>query len=178
MNIAAQAKKLGLKGPARAEYEQRMRQEMAMRSPVGRVNQKLLIDQCREQTANCLTRIGIRAYMTQDGEHDVDLLALLAVLIGIGAEIAHKVTGDSVPTRRMHAALRAIVQMSVDGGAWVAAQTKVLHDAAQLASSSFDTHPDLGLTYFTGAQELGDKIRAGTARMSDVAGAEIYNVTQ
>ena len=62
-------------------------------------------------------------------------------------------------------------------GRWQASQAKRLHKAAQLASDVFLERPMLGTTFFISAFTLAEKVRNGTTRMSDVAGAEIYNTT-
>jgi len=143
-------------------------------SPLTKAVTAQQIAQCIAMTDDHLLRISTRAYLADDGERDVEMLAVLAVLLGIGAEIGINVDEDAPQTRRMHAALRTVLQMSVDGGRWRASQAKVLHEAAALATAAFKAHPLIGFAHFRGAQELGDKILLGTARMSHVVGAEVY----
>lgn len=148
-----------------------------LHSPVGKAATQLHIAECIAQTDKFMLRISTRAYLTQDGERDIELLATLAVLLGLGAEIGISTAEDAPETRRMHAALRTVLQMSVDGGGWKASQAKVLHEAAGLAATAFRAHSEIGLRRFEGASELGQKIRMGTARMSDVVGPEVYKKT-
>lgn len=132
------------------------------------------IAQCLAMTDAFLLRISTQAYLASDGVQDLELLSKLAVLLGIGAEIGIVTAEDAPQTRRMHAALRTVLQMSVDGGCWRSSQAKVLHEAAALAAAAFKAHPLIGLARYRGAQELGDKIMLGTARMGDVVGVEVY----
>ena len=121
-----------------------------------------------------LTRTSIKAYMTTDGEPAPVLLGELALMLGIGAEIGMNRVPDAPETRRMHAALRTVLQMGVNGGRWMAAQAPVLHEAASLAVTAFEAYPELGIRMFPGAAMLAHDIRMGTARMDAVAGSEIY----
>jgi hypothetical protein len=149
--------------------------EMAKASPVGKtVQKKEQIDSVAE-LMSMMTAIGCRIYLTQDGEIDRLLLSHLAVVLGVGAEVSHALAPKNSESKRLLAALRTVVQFSADGGRWRSSQAVILHTAAELAGKVFLTQPALGAGFFPGAFELADKIRNGTARMSDVAGPEIYN---
>lgn len=65
----------------------------------------------------------------------------------------------------------------LDNGRWQGAQAKRLHKASRMASEVFMERPMLGAQLFPAAFLLAERVRNGTARMSDVAGAEIYNTT-
>lgn len=146
----------------------------ASTSPVARaVARKRMSDALAEMRGH-LTRIGIKAYMTTDGEPAPVLLGDLALMLGIGAEIAMNRVPDAIETRRMHAALRSVLQMGCNGHRWQASQAKVLHEAAALAVTAFEACPQLGVTMFPGAAMLAQDIRMGTARMDCVAGSEVY----
>jgi hypothetical protein len=121
-----------------------------------------------------LTRISIKAYMTADGEPAPVLLGDLALMLGIGAEIGMNRVPDAPETRKMHAALRTVLQMGTQGGRWQAAQAPVLHEAAALAVTAFEAYPTLGITMMPGAAMLAHDIRMGTARINSVVGSEIY----
>ncbi|WP_029524839.1 hypothetical protein [Polaromonas glacialis] len=122
-----------------------------------------------------VTGISTRVYFTQDGDCDRLLLSHLTLVLGVGAEVALALAKHHPESKRLHAALRTVVQMSVDGGRWNSTQAKILHEAAQLATEVFLTQPAHGARTFPGVFELAMKVRHGTARMADVAGAEIYN---
>lgn len=144
-------------------------------SPVGRaVIAKKELDSVTE-LMTYMTSVNTRIYFTQDGEHDTKLLANLALVLGVGAEVALAFALHHPESKRLHAALRTVVQFSVDGGRWRSTQAKILHEAAKLATEVFLAQPVFGTRAFPGAFELAEKVRNGTARMSDVAGPEIYN---
>lgn len=152
------------------------RRKAARSSPVGRaVIKKEEVDSVTE-LMEYMTAISVQIYMTPDGERDTKLLANLALVLSIGTEIALALVPDHGQTKQMHAALRTVMQFScLDGGRWQSAQAKRLHEAAKLASDVFLERPVFGTTFFQSAFDLAQKVRNGTARMSDVAGAEIYN---
>ena len=147
----------------------------AHQSPVGRAIAKQAMASALAEMHKHLTRISIKAYLTPDGEPAPVLLGDLALMLGIGAEIGMHRVPNAPETRKMHAALRTVLQMGVNGGRWMAAQAKVLHDAAALAMTAFEACPELGVTMFPGAAMLAHDIRMGTARMDAIAGAELYN---
>ena len=144
-------------------------------SPVGRaVIAKEELDSVAALMTS-VTGISTRVYFTQDGECDRLLLSHLALVLGVGAEVALALAKHHPESKRLHAAVRTVVQMSVDGGRWNSTQAKILHEAAQLATEAFLAQPPLGARAFPGVFELAEKVKNGTARMSDVAGPEIYN---
>lgn len=147
---------------------------MARSSPVGRALGRQAIADAKAAMEKHLTRIGIKAYLTSEGEIVPALLGDLALVIGVGAEIGMNKVPDAAETRRMHAALRTVLHMGCNGHRWQAAQAAVLHEAAELAVVAFDACPALGIAVFPGACQLAHEIRAGTARMDAVAGSEIY----
>jgi hypothetical protein len=125
-----------------------------------------------------LTRIAVNVYLTEEAELAPVLLCELAFLLGIGAEIGINRAPQAAETRRMHAALRTVLQMSVNGRRWQASQAKVLHEASVLAVAAFEACPALGISMMPGACELAEDVRRGTARMDSVAGPEIYKNQQ
>lgn len=144
-------------------------------SPVGRaVIAKEELDSVAELMTS-VTGISTRVYFTVHGECDRLLLSHLVLVLGVGAEVALALAKHHPESKRLHAAVRTVVQMSVDGGRWNSTQAKILHEAAQLATEAFLAQPTLGARAFPGVFELAAKVKNGTARMSDVAGPEIYN---
>lgn len=117
--------------------------------------------------------IAIRAYLTQDQATDRDLIAQLAFVIGIGADVAANLPGYP-SARAMHGALRTLLSMSVDGGRWQASQARLMHEIATEASQLAITHAGLAQTMQGAALHLSHRIATGTATMDDVVGAEIY----
>lgn len=120
-----------------------------------------------------LADIAIKAHLTPDGEVDRFLIAEFAFVIGLGAEVAIAMQ-DEQRARRLHSALRTLLGMSVNGGRWQAAQSARMYELACEASKLAIDNVDLALPRYVGARNLSDAIAAGTARMDDVAGVEIY----
>ena len=120
-----------------------------------------------------LADIAIKAHLTPDGEVDRFLIAEFAFVIGLGAEVAIAMQ-DEQRARRLHSALRTLLGMSVNGGRWQAAQSARMYELACEANKLAIDNVDLALPRYVGALNLSDAIAAGTARMDDVAGVEIY----
>ena len=120
-----------------------------------------------------LADIAIKAHLTPDGEVDRFLIAEFAFVIGLGAEVAIAMQ-DEQRARRLHSALRTLLGMSVNGGRWQAAQSARMYELACEANKLAIDNVDLALPRYVGARNLSDAIAAGTARMDDVAGVEIY----
>lgn len=120
-----------------------------------------------------LADIAIKAHLTPDGEVDRFLIAEFAFVIGLGAEVAIAMQ-DEQRARRLHSALRTLLGMSVNGGRWQAAQSARMYELACEANKLAIDNVDLALPRYVGARNLSDSIAAGTARMDDVAGVEIY----
>ena len=147
----------------------------AVHSPVGRaVKAKDSMDS-RAELAELMTSINVRVYLTPEGERDHKLLGCLALMLTLGTQIGIWTDRQSPETKKIHAALRAVIQLSADGGQWKTAQAKALHEAAQLALALFLAHEPMGEQALEFGYWLASRVRCGTARLSDVAGAEIYN---
>lgn len=123
--------------------------------------------------ASHMTTVSIAVYMTADGEPARDLLSHLGWVIGIGAEIAAAVAPSLPQAKRLHAALRTVIQLGIDN-AWQAAQAGVLSNAANEASALLIAHPGIGVEQISSGDYIAARIRDGAARLTDVAGAEIY----
>ena len=150
------------------------RRPMAAASPVGRAVAKAKTARDLADFDAYMRKISLKVYLTDDGEPCANLLASLAFALGVGAGVAVSLAPDEPETRRIHAAMRTVLQMSVDGGHWKANQAKILHEAAELAKTAFITWPHAGAEMFDAAAYLSNRVLTGTARMSDVAGAELY----
>lgn len=147
----------------------------ALASPVGQTVAKGKTALMREKFEALMRTTAIRIYTADDGQPAQDLLATLGFTLGVGANIGLNIDAESPNARRMHAALRTVVQLSVDGGYWRHSQATILHEAIELAKEAFIAYPFDGADVFDAAEYLCSRIAQGTARMSDVAGAEIYN---
>lgn len=123
--------------------------------------------------ASQMTTISIAVYMTADGEPARDLLSHLGWVVAIGAEIAAAVEPGRAQAKRLHAALRTVIKLSIDN-AWQAGQAGVLSDAATEASELLIAHPHIGIEQIPSGDYIASRIRDGVAHLTDVAGAEIY----
>lgn len=120
-----------------------------------------------------LADIAIKAHLTPDGTVDRELLAQFAFVLGLGAQVSLNVGGDA-RTKRLHAALRDVLAMSVAGGRWQAEKTARLYELAQEATDLSIDHVEIGMEAHPSASLLAARIQSGVATMADVAGAEIY----
>lgn len=127
----------------------------------------------KQQMAQHMTTIGLEIYLADDGTPQRELLAHLGWMLGIGVEVAAATAPGSPEARALHAALRTIVQLSADD-AWQNAQAPVLHDAAEASKALLIAHSALAFQFMSGADWIAARIRAGTASLADVAGAELY----
>ncbi len=122
-----------------------------------------------------MTTVSIAIYMAEDNTPNAELLSHLGWMLGIGAEIAAQVQPGTPDAKRLHAALRTVIAMSVDGGTWQGSQAPTIDQACNESLALFTTYPSQGLDLITGADWLAARIRDGQARLSDVAGAELYS---
>ena len=142
------------------------RTEMAHSHPVATAVAKQLM-------AEHMTTISISIYLMSDGEPPRDLLSHLGWIIGIGAEIAAVKTPGAAQAKRLHAALRTVIAMG-ETNAWQSSQAPTLSDAADEAKSLLIGNAGLASRLLPDAEWIAARIRDGIARLSDVAGAELY----
>ena len=128
----------------------------------------------KRRMGSLLADIAIKAHLTADGQVDRDLIANLAFIIGLGAEVSVRLDNDLDRAKRLHAALRTLLAMSVDGGRWQAAQTSRLYGLAKEGQALAIDHVNLGMQAHPAASALSARIAEGVATMADVAGAEVY----
>lgn len=124
-----------------------------------------------------LRSVGVHVYMQQEGEESADLLADLAWVIGVGAETAHRTAPGQADSRRLHGALRSVVQMAATGCRWQRLHAQPLYAAAQDAKALLVRHRAIAEQMTEGADYLAAQVRAGRATLDMVAGAEIYPTT-
>ena len=117
----------------------------------------------------------IHVYLTEQGQVDRRLLARLAWFIGLGAETLFRVEPGSVEGRRLHADLRAVVELSCTGGAWKTDLAPHLDESVALAARAVCKHPLVAKGISTLALTLARKVEAGAAQMDDIHGDEIFS---
>lgn len=145
------------------------------KTPRSRKPNPVLAALAKADLLSALRDIQLRAYMAVDGEPDRELLARLFFIIAIGAETSLAAGRDLALTKRLHATLRTILAMSEDGGRWRAEHAEHMHRAADEAHAVSVEHFPLAMSLYPRAVSLSAGVQAGTARMDDVAGAEIYS---
>ena len=141
--------------------------QLAQCGPVG-------VAVAREQMRRHMLDFSISLFMRDDGAPAGDLLPHLAWVLAIGSEIAAQQSFGSPAAKRMHAALRTVIQMSAAGNRWQAAQARVLHAAAAEAQALVSANPVQPVQRRDDAEWLASRVQAGVATLTDVAGPEIY----
>ena len=117
----------------------------------------------------------IHVYLTEQGQVDRRLLARLAWFIGLGAETLFRVEPGSDEGRRLHADLRAVVELSCTGGAWRTDLAPHLDESVALAARAVCKHPLVAKDISNLALTLARKVEAGAAQMDDIHGDEIFS---
>ena len=128
----------------------------------------------RANMAAQMRDFAIAIYLANDGQPERETLAHLGWLIGLGAEMAAQTQPGSPLAKQLHAALRTVLQMSADGARWQSAQAGILEQAAQSAQRLALNHASMAERLVPDADWIANRIRAGTATVGDVAGAEVY----
>ena len=110
------------------------------------------------------------ACMLADHESDQrEMLATLAYLIGMGAQVARciPVAGKNRPA--LHQALQAVVAMASDGHRWDASWGPQLHLATDISIDLFCGYKNLAARFEPGARQLSHDVKGGTVRADAVA---------
>lgn len=123
---------------------------------------------------NHMRTVGIELFMTDDAQPAAGLVSHLAWIIGMGAEISAQTAPGSEAARRQHMVLRNLVHMATEGCTWRAALAEPIWAAALEAHDLLTKHPSRGLAIVASADFLAERVKSGQIRMSDIAGAEIY----
>lgn len=144
------------------------RRNKAVVSPVG-------LAVARQKLKAYMTELHVKVYLTDDGAQDLVLLSRLAWVLGMGLQLAHAYRPGTPEVKQIHAALRALVQLRMDGGHWPAAQAKVLHEAARAAEVVMTGCWKHAGAAIEDANFISQAVLDGSARLHHVAGAELYN---
>lgn len=133
--------------------------------------------EARRELREVATRYALRALAMADGSctpEVLDLLVNLAWVLGIGAEVSHHIAPGSAQARRLHGALRTVVDMARAGNRWRAEFGPALDAALREANALIDAHPAVWPRFNPGATWLAQEIREGRVPANAVAGAELY----
>lgn len=102
--------------------------------------------------------------MADHGSEQRELLAYLAKLVGIGAEVAARLPPEERNAHELHHSLAIVVQMACDGARWDSAWAAQLATAADLSADLLVENGDIAAQVFDGAHQLAACILAGTIR--------------
>lgn len=139
--------------------------ERALASPVARAIAKRELQALHAQMAV----IGERCLQVAHESEQRELLASLAFMIGVGAEVAAvvPVLGDN--RAGLHQALEEVVRMACDGCRWSGPWAAHLHLAMEVAAEVMMDDIVLAMRVIPGARALAADILAGRVRPDAVA---------
>lgn len=106
--------------------------------------------------------------MADHGSEQRELLAYLAKLVGIGAEVAARLPPEARNAHGLHHSLAIVVQMACDGDRWDSAWAAQLATAADLSADLLVENGDIAGQVFGGALYLSSSIMAGTIRLDAI----------
>lgn len=133
-----------------------------LQNPVGRA---IAMKALRED----MLAIGIRCLTAPHGSEQRELLAKLAYMLGIGAEVAAvaKVLGDN--RAGLHQSLAEVVRMACDGCRWDDAWAAQLQLALEVSAEVMLDNAALAMLVAPGAKGLADDITTGRIRLDAIA---------
>lgn len=143
--------------------------DRAITSPVARAIAKRELQALHAQ----MTEIGIRCLQVPHESEQRELLASLAFMIGIGAEVAAvvPVLGDN--RAGLHQALEEVVRMACDGCRWSAPWAAHLHLAMEVSAEVMMDDSVLAMRVIPGARALADDIITGRIQPDAIAPMEL-----
>ena len=136
-----------------------------MASPVARAIAKSELQALQAQMA----AIGEQCLQVAHESEQRELLASLAFMIGVGAEVAAviPVLGDN--RAGLHQALEEVVRMACDGCKWSAPWAAQLHLALEISAEVMMDDTILAMRVIPGAKDLAEDIMAGRIRPDAIA---------
>ena len=139
--------------------------ERALASPVARAIAKRELQALHAQMA----AVGDRCLQVAHESEQRELLASLAFMIGVGAEVAAviPVLGDN--RAGLHQALEEVVRMACDGCKWSAPWAAQLHLALEISAEVMMDDTILAMRVIPGAKDLAEDIMAGRIRPDAIA---------
>ncbi len=117
--------------------------------------------------------LAMRSHMLEDGEDVRDLLTEYTFVLGLGAQTSLVLNDDLARTKRLHAALRTVLGMAVDG-VWIPAQSVRIYELAKEGIDLAVRHNHIAVDHFQDARWLAARVMTGLVTMDDVSGVEIY----
>lgn len=141
------------------------RSARALANPVARAIAKRELMALQAQMAE----MGSRCLQVAHESEQRELLASLAFMIGVGAEVAAviPVLGDN--RAGLHQALEEVVRMACDGCKWSAPWAAQLHLALEISAEVMMDDTILAMRVIPGAKDLAEDIMAGRIRPDAIA---------
>lgn len=122
--------------------------------------------------------LGVLVALADEGSEQRELIANLASVIAVGAEIAVHVNRHHPLARRLHGTLRTIVQMALDGCRWKSDFARVIAEDLESSHQLAQDFPRIGLNAAPACQALARDILTDCLHPDAIAGAEIYKETE
>lgn len=142
-----------------------VKEERALQSPVARAISKRELLALQAQMAE----IGERCLQVAHESEQRELLASLAFMIGVGAEVAAvvPVLGDN--RAGLHQALEEVVRMACDGCRWRGLWAAHMHLAMEVSAEVMMDDTVLAMRVIPGARALAADITAGRIKPGAIA---------
>ena len=135
----------------------RAKEERALRSPVARAIAKREIQELHRQ----VQEVALVCLAVEHGTEQRELLANLAFMIGIGAEVAAVVPVQGDNRAGLHQSLAEVLRMACDGGRWDESWAAQLHVALELSAELMMDNTHHAALVLPGARELAADVKAG-----------------
>ena len=138
----------------------RAKEERALRSPVARAIAKREIQELHRQ----VQEVALVCLAVEHGTEQRELLANLAFMLGIGAEVAAVVPVQGDNRAGLHQSLAEVLRMACDGGRWDESWAAQLHIALEVSAELMMDNTHHAALVLPGARELAADVRAGRIR--------------
>ena len=145
------------------------RQQRALVSPVAQAIAR------REVLAmqGTVRGLALECMYAEHGSEQRELLANVAFIVGVGAEVAAVVPVAGDNREGLHQALTVVVRMACDGARWDAGWAAQLSLALEVSAEVMLQDAVHATAVAPGAQGLAADVRAGRVRMDAVAPLEL-----
>ena len=145
---------------AATQKQWRAKEERALRSPVARAIAKREIQGLHRQ----VQEVALVCLAVEHGTEQRELLANLAFMLGIGAEVAAVVPVQGDNRAGLHQSLAEVLRMACDGGRWDESWAAQLHIALELSAELMMDNTHHAALVLPGARELAADVKAGRIR--------------
>lgn len=145
---------------AATQKQWRAKEERALRSPVARAIAKREIQELHRQ----VQEVALVCLAVEHGTEQRELLANLAFMIGIGAEVAAVATVEGDNRAGLHQSLAEVLRMACDGGRWDESWAAQLHIALELSAELMMDNTHHAALVLPGARGLAADVKAGRIR--------------